>query len=96
MLIGHYISNLIAKLFEVTKEYAQIIYDQMSSPCLDKVLQKWDEEDWGSVGKPQQLAYFILLKLLAYQFTSPIRRIETQDLLSSLKLSNTMCTRFTH
>ena len=96
MLVGRYIPNLIAKLFKVTKEYAQIIYDQTSSPRLDKVVQKWDEEDWGSVGKPQQLAYFILVKLLAYQFTSPVRWIETQDLLSSLKSSNTVCTCFTH
>ena len=84
MLVGRYIPNLIAKPFEVTKEYAQIIYDQTSSPRLDKVLQKWDEEDWGSVGKRQQLAYFILVELLAYQFASPVRWIETQDLLFTL------------
>ena len=96
MLVGRYIPNLIAKPFEVTKEYAQIIYDQTSSPRLDKVFQKWDEEDWGLVGKPQQLAYFILGKLLAYQLTSSVRWIETQDLLSSLKSSNTVCTCFTH
>ena len=81
MLVGRYIPNLIAKPFEVTKEYAQIIYDQTSSPRLDKVLRKWDEEDWGSAEQCQQLAYVILVELLAYQFASPVRWIETQDIL---------------
>jgi hypothetical protein len=35
MLIGKYIPNLIAKPFDVTCKYAQLIYDQTSSPCLD-------------------------------------------------------------
>jgi len=83
MLVGRYIPNLIAKPFEVTKDYAQIIYDQTSSPRLDKVLRKWDEENWGSTEQRQQLAYVILVELLAYQFASPVRWIETQDLLFS-------------
>jgi fatty acid synthase subunit alpha len=81
MLVGRYIPNLIAKPFEDTREYAQIIYDQTSSPRLDKVLRKWDEEEWGSAEQRQQLAYLILVEFLAYQFASPVRWIETQDLL---------------
>ncbi|KAF9648674.1 fatty acid synthase [Thelephora ganbajun] len=81
MLVGRYIPNLIAKPFEVTKEYAQIIYDQTSSPRLDKVLRKWDEEGWSSVEQRKYLAYVTLVELLAYQFASLIRWIETQDLL---------------
>jgi len=84
MLVGRYIPNLIAKPFEVTKEYAQIIYDQTSSPRLEKVIRKWDKEDWGSAEQRQQLAYVILVELLAYQFASPVRWIETQDLLFTL------------
>ncbi|KAK2463415.1 hypothetical protein APHAL10511_004501 [Amanita phalloides] len=79
LLVGKYIPNLIAKPFEVTREYAQTIYDQTSSPRLDKVLRKWDEEDWGSPAQRQELAYTILVELLAYQFASPVRWIETQD-----------------
>ena len=45
MLVGQYIPNLIAKPFDVTREYAQVIYDQTSSPRLDKVLHKWDKEE---------------------------------------------------
>jgi fatty acid synthase subunit alpha len=81
MLVGKYVPNLIAKPFEVSREYAQQIYDQTSSPQLDKVLKKWDEEKWGSAEKRQMLAYVILVELLAYQFASPVRWIETQDIL---------------
>ncbi|RPD59601.1 fatty acid synthase [Lentinus tigrinus ALCF2SS1-6] len=80
-LVGKYVPNLIAKPFEVTKEYAQLIYDQTLSPRLDKVLRKWDQENWGSAEQRQKLAYVILVELLAYQFASPVRWIETQDIL---------------
>lgn len=79
MLIGKYIPNLIAKPFEVSREYAQMIYDQTSSPRLDKVLKKWDQDNWASAEQRQKLAYIILVELLAYQFASPVRWIETQD-----------------
>ncbi|KAK7463431.1 fatty acid synthase alpha subunit Lsd1 [Stygiomarasmius scandens] len=81
MLVGKYIPNLIAKPFQVTRDYAQIIYDQTSSPRIDKVLKKWDEEKWGASQNRQKLAYIILVELLAYQFASPVRWIQTQDLL---------------
>ena len=84
MLVGRYIPNLIAKPFEVTKEYAQIIYDQTSSPRLDKVIRNWDKEGWGSAEQRQQLAYVVLVELLAYQFASPVRWIETQDILFAM------------
>lgn len=81
MLIGKYIPNLIAKPFDTSREYVQIIYDQTSSPKLDRVLRNWDEESWDNSDKRQQLAYVILVELLAYQFASPVRWIQTQDLL---------------
>jgi fatty acid synthase subunit alpha len=81
MLEGKYIPNLVAKPFAVTKEYTQLIYDQTSSPRLSKVLKAWDEENWGDATHRQKLAYTILVELLAYQFASPVRWIQTQDLL---------------
>ncbi|KAA1467738.1 fatty acid synthase [Dentipellis sp. KUC8613] len=81
MLEGKYVPNLIARPFAVTKEYTQLIYDQTSSPRLSKVLKVWDEEHWGDIEHRQKLAYTILVELLAYQFASPVRWIETQDLL---------------
>ena len=83
MLVGKYIPNLIAKPFEVSREYAQIIYDQTSSPRLDKVLRTWEQDNWASAEQRQKLAYIILVELLAYQFASPVRWIQTQDRLFS-------------
>ncbi|KAG8960629.1 3-oxoacyl-[acyl-carrier-protein] synthase [Tulasnella sp. 425] len=81
LLSGKYVPNLIAEPFQVFREYAQRIYDQTSSPRLDKVLKAWEEEAWDSPAQRQQLTYTILVELLAYQFASPVRWIETQDLL---------------
>ena len=81
MLVGKYIPNLVAKPFDVSREYAQIVYDQTSSPKLDKVLKNWEQDKWASAENRQKLAYIILVELLAYQFASPVRWIQTQDLL---------------
>lgn len=81
MLIGKYVPNLVAKPFEVSLEYAQLIYDQTSSPRLDKILRHWERDNWSSPELRQRLAYTILVELLAYQFASPVRWIETQDIL---------------
>jgi len=59
MLVGKYIPDLAAKTFEVSREYAQLIYDQTSSPRLDKVLKKWDQDNWASAEQRQRLAYII-------------------------------------
>ncbi|KAJ3752001.1 hypothetical protein EV360DRAFT_13903, partial [Lentinula raphanica] len=70
VLIGKYIPNLIAQPLDVSQAYAQTIYDQTSSPRLDKVLKNWEAESWGSAAQRQKLAYIILIELLAYQFAS--------------------------
>lgn len=80
MLIGKYVPNLVAKPFQVTQDYVQMIYDQTSSPRLDKVLKNWESENWADDAHRQRLAYTILVELLAYQFASPVRWIETQDI----------------
>jgi fatty acid synthase subunit alpha, fungi type len=79
MLIGKYIPNLTAKPFEVSCRNMQLIYDQTSSPRLDKILRKWDQEHWAAPAQHQKLAWTILIELLAYQFASPVRWIATQD-----------------
>ena len=75
-----YIPNLVASPFTVNKGYAELIYNRTSSPRLSKVLRKWDEERWGAPEQRQKLAWVILVELLSYQFASPVRWIETQDL----------------
>ncbi|KZT67951.1 hypothetical protein DAEQUDRAFT_367722 [Daedalea quercina L-15889] len=82
-LVGKYVPNLVAQPFEVSKDYVQLVYDRTLSARLDKVLRKWDSEDWGLAAQRQKLAYIILVELLAYQFASPVRWIETQDILFS-------------
>ena len=79
-LISRYIPNLVAKPFEVLHDYAQLIYDPTSAPHLDNIL-KWDEDCWAAPGQRQKLAYIICIELLTYLFASPVRWIETQDLL---------------
>ena len=61
----------------------EVYKDQTPSPPLDEALRKRDEEDWVSVR--QRLASVILTEHLAYQFTSPLRWIETQDLLFTVR-----------
>lgn len=78
-LIGKYIPNLIAEPFEVSREYAQKIFDQTQSPRLEKIFKAWEQDDWDSTENRQRLAYNLLVELLAYQFASPVRWIETQD-----------------
>lgn len=71
----------MAKPFDVSREYAQLIYDQTTSPRLDKILKNWERDNWADDEHRQRLAYTILVELLAYQFASPVRWIETQDIL---------------
>lgn len=57
LLIGRYIPNLTAKPYEVSKEYAEMIYNQTMSPRLSKILKNWDEEKWGERESRQKLGY---------------------------------------
>ncbi|KAL7423454.1 hypothetical protein Q5752_001034 [Cryptotrichosporon argae] len=80
-LVGKYIPNLIAVPFEVTKPYVQRIFDETASPRMEAILKAWDAENWDAASQRQRLAYNILTECLAYQFASPVRWIETQDVL---------------
>lgn len=44
-------------------------------------MRHWERDNWASPEQRQKLAYTILVELLAYQFASPVRWIQTQDLL---------------
>jgi fatty acid synthase subunit beta len=57
---------LVAKTFEVSRDYAALIYEQISSPRLDKVLKRWDQDNWAFAEQRQKLAYIILFEFLAY------------------------------
>ncbi|MGC5245364.1 fatty acid synthase subunit beta domain-containing protein [Gordonia sp. DT219] len=79
ILVGHYIPNLVPRLFNLGHDFVAEIAALVPSDPLNAVLAEWDS--WSA--RPAALARVILIELLAWQFASPVRWIETQDLLFS-------------
>ncbi len=81
-LVGKYIPNLIAIPFELTREFAETILDEVPSEPLRELLETpgaWEN----ALTRPGELSRLLLVELLCWQFASPVRWIETQDLLFS-------------
>jgi fatty acid synthase len=78
LLIGRYIPNLVPKPFTLDREFIQEIRDLVPAEPLDEILADYDT--WRNE-KPRELCRKIVIELLAWQFASPVRWIETQDLL---------------
>ncbi|KAI0243885.1 fatty acid synthase alpha subunit Lsd1, partial [Massospora cicadina] len=78
-LTGKYIPNLTARPFQLTREYFEYVLSITSSPRISKVLKNWSADANFTPAQTQQLGYILLVELLAYQFASPVRWIETQD-----------------
>ncbi len=76
-LVGRYVPNLIAKPFALDRPFVQEVRDASQSPELQQVLD--DPLLWHD--RPGELARLLLVELLAWQFASPVRWIETQELL---------------
>ena len=55
--MDRYIPNLTAEPFQITKAYAEKIYNQTMSPRLSKILKSWDEEMWGAAESRKKLGY---------------------------------------
>ncbi|WP_448855839.1 fatty acid synthase subunit beta domain-containing protein [Corynebacterium camporealensis] len=72
-LVGRYIPNLVAQPFELTQDFVDTVAPLAPSGKLDNL-------DASSL-EPQQLARLLLIELLSWQFASPVRWIETQELL---------------
>ncbi|KAJ2999622.1 3-oxoacyl-[acyl-carrier-protein] synthase [Globomyces sp. JEL0801] len=81
LLINKYIPNLTAVPFSLEKSYIESIFERTKSPRLQTILTNWGKDDWSTPKGRQHLGYIILVELLAYQFASPVRWIETQDCL---------------
>uniref|UniRef100_UPI003CC7FD90 fatty acid synthase subunit beta domain-containing protein n=1 Tax=Nocardia wallacei TaxID=480035 RepID=UPI003CC7FD90 len=77
ILAGRYIPNLVPRPFSLEREFIAEIADLVPSEPLTQVLANWD--DWSA--RPSELCRVVLIELLAWQFASPVRWIETQDLL---------------
>ncbi|NDJ90806.1 type I polyketide synthase [Mycolicibacter kumamotonensis] len=78
LIIGRYIPNLVPKPFSLDREFIQEIRDLVPAEPLDEILADYDT--WRNE-KPRELCRKIVIELLAWQFASPVRWIETQDLL---------------
>lgn len=77
ILVGHYIPNLVPRLFTLDRAFVEEVAALVPSEPLDAVLADWD----ACAADPAGLARVLLIELLAWQFASPVRWIETQDLL---------------
>ncbi|MFC9998648.1 fatty acid synthase subunit beta domain-containing protein [Nocardia sp. NPDC127526] len=77
ILAGRYIPNLVPRPFSLERDFITEIAELVPSEPLAEVLANFDE--WSA--KPTELCRVVLVELLAWQFASPVRWIETQDLL---------------
>lgn len=78
LIIGRYIPNLVPRPFCLDRDFIQEIRDLVPAEPLDPILADYDT--W-LAERPREMARIVLIELLAWQFASPVRWIETQDLL---------------
>ena len=77
VLVGRYVPNLVARPFSLDREFVEAIADVVESERITALV-----EDFATAAaNPQELGRTLLIELLAWQFASPVRWIETQDLL---------------
>ncbi|MSP92865.1 MAG: DUF1729 domain-containing protein, partial [Myxococcales bacterium] len=76
-LVGRYIPNLVARPFSLDASFVSAVHQASGSEALAAVLR--DVAGWQA--RPDELARLLLVELLAWQFASPVRWIETQDVL---------------
>jgi fatty acid synthase len=74
-LIGRYVPNLVGRPFAMTPDFVQAAVDATDSCVLARLLCDWPT----SMKTPDQVARTLLVELLAWQFASPVRWIETQE-----------------
>lgn len=73
-LVGRYVPNLVARPFELTDDFLEAIRRQAPSERLaGRSVADFADEN--------ELARTLLIELLSWQFASPVRWIETQELL---------------
>lgn len=77
-LVGRYVPNLVPKAFSLHAEFVREVAEYTGSPQLHAALAELAA--WQA--KPDSLARLLVVELLAWQFASPVRWIETQELLA--------------
>ena len=78
LLIGRYIPNLVPRLYSLDRDFIAEIRDLVPAEPLDEILADYDT--W-ITERRTELNRRVVIELLAWQFASPVRWIETQDLL---------------
>ncbi|MFV1470775.1 fatty acid synthase subunit beta domain-containing protein [Mycolicibacterium elephantis] len=78
LVVGRYIPNLVPRPFTLDRDFIEEIRELVPAEPLDEVLADYDT--WRNE-RPKELCRKIVIELLAWQFASPVRWIETQDLL---------------
>ncbi len=78
VIIGRYIPNLVPRPFTLDRDFIQEIRDLVPAEPLDEILADYDT--W-LAERRNEMARTVVIELLAWQFASPVRWIETQDLL---------------
>ena len=78
LIIGRYIPNLVPRPFTLDRDFIQEIRDLVPAEPLDEILADYDT--WRAE-RPREMTRTVVIELLAWQFASPVRWIETQDLL---------------
>ncbi|MGV0329500.1 fatty acid synthase subunit beta domain-containing protein [Corynebacterium guaraldiae] len=76
-LVGRYIPNLVARPFALSREFVEAIAEVVDSEPIEEILVDFD----GAMACPARLGRTLLIELLAWQFASPVRWIETQELI---------------
>jgi fatty acid synthase len=76
-LIGRYVPNLHPVPFDIDRGYVEAVAEVCGGEACGELLASWEE----LVGDPDRLARELLVELLAWQFASPVRWIETTDVL---------------
>ncbi len=77
ILEGRYVPNLVPRPFTLDRSFVAEISELVGESPLDAVLAEFDV--WAA--RPSALCRTLLVELLAWQFASPVRWIETQDLM---------------
>ncbi|MCX7542273.1 DUF1729 domain-containing protein [Corynebacterium sp. P5848] len=80
-LVGRYIPNLVARPFELTRDFAESILEVVPAEPLRELLGQDGAFEGLADTDPKALARLLLIELLSWQFASPVRWIETQALL---------------
>ena len=77
VLVGRYVPNLVARPFSLDRSFVKAIAEVVDSPRIAGILADFD----AAAANPQKLGRTLLVELLSWQFASPVRWIETQELL---------------